>query len=199
MTFYREPRDAAVVGDRVDLSKRVYRRVLQFVSFRCKCKKFCVVALTMESPRNDDTTYRNRRVTNSQRAGLVFPVTRLHRYLRRSTPFRHVSYGASVYLAAVLEYLCAELLIIANASARQQRKVRITPRHVQVAIQQDEDMRLLLEGVVISNSGVLPLIHIAMLPAFPPGRSGPARQSWAFRQLDRQRYNASSNSRHVTN
>ena len=68
MTFDREPRDAAVVGDRVNLSKRVYSRVLQFVSFRCKCKKFCVVALTMESPRNDDPTYRNRRVTNSQRA-----------------------------------------------------------------------------------------------------------------------------------
>ena len=74
------------------------------------------------------------RVSRSRRAGLVFPVGRLHRSLRHVTPFRIVSEGAAVYLAAVLEYLCAEVLILANAIARHHRTARITPRHVLMAI-----------------------------------------------------------------
>ena len=54
------------------------------------------------------------RVSRSRRAGLVFPVGRLHRSLRHVTPFRIVSEGAAVYLAAVLEYLCAEVLGVPN-------------------------------------------------------------------------------------
>ena len=68
------------------------------------------------------------RVSRSRRAGLVFSVGRLHRSLRHVTPFRIVSEGAAVYLAAVLEYLCAEVLILANAIARHHRTARITPR-----------------------------------------------------------------------
>ena len=122
---------------------------------------------------------RTRRISQSRRAGLVFPVMRIHRDLRRSTPFRRVSISASVYMAAVLEYLCAEMLIIGDASARRHRRVRITPRHVQLAIQDDEDIRLLLEGTIISDGGVMPLIHQAMLPASSLKRAGLACQAWA--------------------
>eukprot|EP01047_Picozoa_sp_COSAG01_P025859 COSAG01_NODE_1648_length_9629_cov_9.733998_1_plen_101_part_00 len=97
----------------------------------------------------------------------MFPVGRLHRSLRHVTPFRIVSEGAAVYLAAVLEYLCAEVLILANAIARHHRTARITPRHVQMAIQEDEDVRGLLDVVqpyrycTVDESSLPPVLCLA--------------------------------------
>ena len=123
------------------------------------------------------------RVSRSRRAGLVFSVGRLHRSLRHVTPFRIVSEGAAVYLAAVLEYLCAEVLILANAIARHHRTARITPRHVLMAIQEDEDVRGLLEDVVLP--AVLPRRHLARPPASPYAWPEQAPSlAWTCRFLD---------------
>eukprot|EP00079_Xenopus_tropicalis_P032287 XP_017946058.1 PREDICTED: uncharacterized protein LOC101735268 [Xenopus tropicalis] len=48
--------------------------------------------------------------TRSSRAGLQFPVGRVHRLLRKGNYAERVGAGAPVYLAAVLEYLTAEIL-----------------------------------------------------------------------------------------
>ena len=48
--------------------------------------------------------------SRSSRAGLQFPVGRLHRLLRKGNYAQRVGGGAPVYLAAVLEYLAAEVL-----------------------------------------------------------------------------------------
>ncbi|GAA93367.1 uncharacterized protein L969DRAFT_53512, partial [Mixia osmundae IAM 14324] len=97
--------------------------------------------------------------SRSSKAGLQFPVGRIHRLLRKGNYAQRVGAGAPVYLAAVLEYLAAEILELAGNAARDNKKSRIIPRHLQLAIRNDEELNRLLGGVTISQGGVLPNIH----------------------------------------
>ncbi|XP_014749019.1 PREDICTED: histone H2A [Sturnus vulgaris] len=101
--------------------------------------------------------------SRSARAGLTFPVGRFHRLLRRGNYGRQVGSTAVVYLAAVLEYLTAEVLELAGNVARYHKKQRIIPRHIQLAVRYDQELNKLLGGVVIAQGGVLPNVHPALL------------------------------------
>ena len=103
-------------------------------------------------------------VSRSAKAGLQFPVGRIARYLKKGRYATRVGAGAPVYLAAVLEYLCAEVLELSGNAARDNKKNRIVPRHVQLAIRNDEELSKLLGGVTIASGGVLPNIHSVLLP-----------------------------------
>ena len=123
--------------------------------------------------------------SRSSRAGLQFPVGRIHRQLREgkqksfraddltscvcSMPFpvkcgKRRGADAPVYVAAVLEYLAAEVLELAGNEAQQGKKTRISPRHLQLAIRSDEELNKLLSGVTIAQGGVLPNIQAVLLP-----------------------------------
>ncbi len=102
--------------------------------------------------------------TRSSRAGLQFPVGRIHRHLRKGNYAERVGAGAPVYLAAVMEYLAAEVLELAGNAARDNKKSRIIPRHLQLAVRNDEELNKLLSGVTIAQGGVLPNIQAVLLP-----------------------------------
>jgi histone H2A len=103
-------------------------------------------------------------VSKSTKAGLQFPVGRIARYLRKGKYAERIGAGAPVYLAAVLEYLVAEVLELAGNAARDNKKTRIVPRHIQLAIRNDEELSKLLGEVTIAAGGVLPSIHSVLLP-----------------------------------
>ncbi|KAI1794330.1 histone-fold-containing protein [Ganoderma leucocontextum] len=103
--------------------------------------------------------------SRSAKAGLQFPVGRVHRLLKKGNYAQRVGAGAPVYLAAVLEYLAAEILELAGNAARDNKKQRIVPRHLQLAIRNDEELNKLLGDVVISQGGVVPHINPELLPS----------------------------------
>uniref|UniRef100_A0A3Q1C487 Core histone macro-H2A n=2 Tax=Amphiprion ocellaris TaxID=80972 RepID=A0A3Q1C487_AMPOC len=103
------------------------------------------------------------KLSRSARAGVIFPVGRMMRYLRTGTHKYRIGMGAPVYMAAVIEYLAAEILELAGNAARDNKKGRITPRHIKLAVANDEELNQLLRGVTISNGGVLPRIHPELL------------------------------------
>ncbi|SCU80444.1 LAME_0B03180g1_1 [Lachancea meyersii CBS 8951] len=102
--------------------------------------------------------------SRSAKAGLTFPVGRVHRLLRRGNYAQRVGSGAPVYMTAVLEYLAAEILELAGNAARDNKKTRIIPRHLQLAIRNDDELNKLLGNVTIAQGGVLPNIHQNLLP-----------------------------------
>jgi histone H2A len=61
--------------------------------------------------------------------------------------------------------LSAEILELAGNAARDNKKSRIIPRHLQLAVRNDEELNKLLGHVVISQGGVLPSIQPELLPA----------------------------------
>ncbi|MCL7050690.1 hypothetical protein MKW94_029919 [Papaver nudicaule] len=107
---------------------------------------------------------KKKSITRSVRAGLQFPVGRIGRYLKNGRYAKRIGSGAPVYLAAVLEYLAAEVLELAGNAARDNKKNRIIPRHILLAVRNDGELGKLLAGITIAHGGVLPNINPVLLP-----------------------------------
>ena len=122
------------------------------------------------SGRGKGKTAGKKSVSRSSKAGLQFPVGRIARYLKKGKYASRVGAGAPVYLAAVLEYLTAEVLELSGNAARDNKKSRIVPRHIQLAVRNDEELSKLLGGVTIASGGVLPNVHSVLLPKAKPGK-----------------------------
>ncbi|XP_062954500.1 histone H2A type 1-A-like [Cynocephalus volans] len=100
----------------------------------------------------------------SSRAGLQFPVGRIHRLLHKGGYAERIGIGELVYLAAVLEYLATEILEFASNAFCDNKKTRIVPHHLQLAIRNDEELNKLLGGVTIAQGGIVPNIQAMLLP-----------------------------------
>lgn len=108
--------------------------------------------------------------TRAARAGLHFPVARIHSKLKNIVPARsRVGGTAAVFMAAVIEYLVAELCELAGNRAKgssrrvadgpddKKRRARITPRYIQFAIHEDGEFAQLLSKTWLTGGGVVPL------------------------------------------
>ncbi|SYZ65720.1 histone_H2A (plasmid) [Leishmania braziliensis MHOM/BR/75/M2904] len=102
--------------------------------------------------------------SKSTKAGLIFPVGRVGSLLRRGQYARRIGASGAVYMAAVVEYLTAELLELSVKAAAQSPKKphRLTPRIMMTAVRHDEDLNSLLKHVTLSCSGVVPSLHKAI-------------------------------------
>lgn len=159
-----------------------------------------------------------KKISKSARAGLLFPVTRFHRLLRKGRYAKRVSQSAAVYLSAVIEYLSAEvpvflyvafqklelftylyvngevywechfglnqpnslfslslrlhftyervcqsvwlqMLELSGNACHDNKRQRLIPRHIVLAMKNDEELNQFCARVTCPGGGVLPFVH----------------------------------------
>ena len=107
---------------------------------------------------------RSKPVTAATRAGTMFPPGRLARMLRRSRLAERSSVTAGVYMAAVLEYVCAEVLELAGNHVTLRGKKLIQPKDINLGIRGDDELNKLLWHATIAEGSVVPHIEDQLLP-----------------------------------
>jgi histone H2A len=122
---------------------------------------------------------KKKSISRSRRAGLIFPVGRTHRLVKNEictgSGKTRVGAGAPVYIAAVLEYLLAEVLELAGNAASDRRRKRITARHITLAVRSDEELHELFRNVNIPQGGTMPMIHAVLIPKASKSKRGQQR------------------------
>ncbi|NWR87093.1 H2A2 protein, partial [Furnarius figulus] len=116
------------------------------------------------------------RTNKSKKAGLQFPVGRVYRLLRRGNYADRIGFGAAIYLTAVIEYMTAEVLEAAGIAARENKKMRILPRHIVLAVKNDDELDKFCACVIIAEGGVMPNIIPQLLPKKTSRNAGPSQE-----------------------
>ncbi|XP_010947837.2 histone H2A-Bbd type 1-like [Camelus ferus] len=100
---------------------------------------------------------RQHSLSRSNRAELQFPVSRLDRLLRLSPYAQRLSSSTPIFLAGILEYLAAHILDLAGVEARSSHDVRITPEHVQRALDNHEYLSRLFQPGAFPRVSAMPV------------------------------------------
>ena len=79
----------------------------------------------------------------SAKADLIFPVSRISQLLRDGRYAGRVMVEASVYLAAVLEYLASGILELAGECADENIEPIINSQHLQSVIREEDGLKIL--------------------------------------------------------
>lgn len=106
--------------------------------------------------------------TKAARAGLQMAPPRvkhlMQSFLGGKKGYRYGA-GASIYMAAVLEYLAAEILELSGNAARDNKRQRIVGRHIMLCIRNDEELsKVFHRRRVFLAGGVTPNILAELLP-----------------------------------
>ena len=107
---------------------------------------------------------RHGKGSKTKRAGLVFPVPRITKQLKRLHKGR-TGVSSGIYLAAIMEYLTAEIAELASNEAKKEKRVRIIPKHIRQAIRNDEELRNFAGDAIVPQGGAQSFIHPALIPA----------------------------------
>ena len=93
---------------------------------------------------------RKKPVSNSAKIGLIFPVGRVGSYLKKGRYSERFGKGGAIFLAAVLEYITCEILELAGNACHEHGRKTIAPRHLQLAVRNDEELAKMMSATMIS-------------------------------------------------
>ncbi|MGL5030053.1 MAG: histone H2A family protein, partial [Aeromonas sp.] len=106
----------------------------------------CFPFLTMATDRKTKS--------RSTRAGIIFPVGRIHRHLKEGRYADRISSDAPVYMAAVLESVVDEIFREATSHKDKKSSKRLVPNNVLTAIRKDKELNDVFRDIVIREGGV---------------------------------------------
>ena len=89
---------------------------------------------------------KKKSVSKSQKAGLTFPVARFNRYLKNKSGMKRIGGSAPIYLAAVVEYIAAEIMEVTGNGTKKSNRKTISPEELSAAIRGDSDLNKLFSG-----------------------------------------------------
>ena len=116
-----------------------------------------------------ESAKRKPSMSRTRRAKLIVSVSRVQAHIRRV--LRRVGAGAPVYLAAVAEYIVAEVLELAAKAAKDNKRTSVRSRDIMLAIRGDEELSRFFAASTVAGGGVVPNVHRALLPKTKKGRA----------------------------
>ena len=99
-----------------------------------------------------------------EKAGLIMPVSRFMRMLKRDRLASRFGKGAAVAIASAIEYMASEIAETAGNNAEQEKKKRIGNRHLSLGIQSDVELAKVFQNFTVREGGKLAHIESKLLP-----------------------------------
>ena len=99
---------------------------------------------------------------SSKKSGLRFNPGVIGGQLKRGRFAKRVSKQYAIYLAAKIEYATQELLELSTKVAAKKKNKTLRPRHIALAVRNDDELNKLLAKVTIAAGGVVPNVHPAI-------------------------------------
>jgi len=104
--------------------------------------------------------------SRQNKAGIIFPPSITEKFLRQFGYSKiMVSCNAPVCLAAALEYITTEILKLASTSAKNNKRIRITIRDLELSVRNDTELNILFNKLNINflGGGSTPFIHSSLV------------------------------------
>ena len=115
---------------------------------------------------NYQTNTGNKGSSRQSKASIIFPPSITEKFLRKfDTSAIMVTHTAPVYMAAVLEYICVEIIDMASIMAKDDHRVRITVSDLELSIKADSEFSKLFNdnNIRFLGGGVQQWIHPNLL------------------------------------
>ena len=94
----------------------------------------------------------------SAKSGSKYSVGRITTFCKNGRYADRIGAGTPIYVAAVLEYITSEIVILASQEAKAEGKMRIKPRHIMLAIRKDPELNRYFKDGDFSEAGVMPTV-----------------------------------------
>lgn len=95
-----------------------------------------------------------QRISKHRRASLTLPVSRIYNQMKQSRIAARISTKSAIALTSVLEYMLVEILELAGTQCKADTRTghTIKPRHILLAIKEDEELKGALRNILIPLS-----------------------------------------------
>ncbi|XP_015727731.1 late histone H2A.2.2-like [Coturnix japonica] len=109
-----------------------------------------------EPSTSQEAKAKKSRSSRSSRAGLLFPVSRIERQLRRGQFAERFGACAPVYLAAVLQWVTQKIMDMAGKISKKSNQQCISPQHLQMSVKSSSILKHLLGSEPEYHGGDVP-------------------------------------------